>query len=214
MDTRRSRQSRNSRKHSQRKPPFYKDVWFWLFIVAVLFLFVPVIVPGSSDDTGTGHTKISQTASSKPSTKSDDADDSSDSGDDSDYDSDDSDEDTSSDTGKTSFGESMEFQSGEKVTVESAEDDNSIELLDAKDGEHPVAVKVTVENTKSSPLDFNPNSFDLYDSQNEIAELNAETYDNNIPDSIAAGKQATMVFYYGAKGSGPYSVTFGNATWE
>ena len=124
--------------------------------------------------------------------------------------SDDSDSQTTH-TGK--IGDTMEFETGEKVTVSKVADDASAPVQDMADGEHAVDVTLTVENTKSTLLDFNAQNFDLYDGQKEIAEFNAGSYSGNIPNSIAAGMKATMTIYFGAKNSGPYSVTFGDYTW-
>ncbi|KRL13026.1 DUF4352 domain-containing protein [Schleiferilactobacillus perolens] len=132
-------------------------------------------------------------------------------------DSDDSGDDDDSSSADTSHsgdvGGTMEFKSGEKVTVNKIADDPSAPVHDMAAGEHPVAVTVTVENTKSTPLSFNAQNFDLYDGQKEIGDFNAGSYSNNIPNSIAAGMKATMTIYFGAKNNGPYSVTFGDYTW-
>ncbi|XEO93393.1 DUF4352 domain-containing protein [Latilactobacillus sakei] len=190
---------------------FYKDVWFWLFIVS--FLVGSFFTIGDFAITGDNQNLTSQNKKLKKEVKgykallnlSDSDSDNSD---------DESDNSSDSDTKKTfSLGESIAFKSGEKVTVNSISD-SSVQLQDAEADQHAVAVNVTIENTGSSPLDFNAQEFDLYDSDNEIAEFNAITYENNIPNTIAAGKKATMDIIYGAKKTGKYSVTYGDATWD
>ncbi|MBU5366636.1 DUF4352 domain-containing protein [Enterococcus devriesei] len=113
-----------------------------------------------------------------------------------------------------SLNEEGSFRSGEKISIKSIEENPNLELYEPKDGEHPVVVTATVENTSSSPLSFNSQAFDLYDGNSELCTFDASTYDNNIPNSIASGKKATVIIHYSAKGNGPYSVTFGNASWS
>lgn len=123
-------------------------------------------------------------------------------------------EDSSSSSNELSLNEEGSFQSGEKISITSIEENQNLELYEPKDGEHPVVVTATVENTSSSPLSFNVQTFDLYDGNSELCTFDASTYDNNIPNSIAAGKKATVIIHYSAKGNAPYSVTFGDATWS
>ncbi|MCP8851525.1 DUF4352 domain-containing protein [Latilactobacillus sakei] len=193
------------------KKKFYKDVWFWLFIIS--FLIGSFFTIGDFAITGDNQHLTSQNKKLKKEIKgykallnlSDYNSDSSD---------DESDNSSSSDTEKTfSVGESIEFKSGEKVTVNSISNSGT-QLQDADADQHAVAVNVTIENTGSSPLDFNAQEFDLYDSDDELAEFNAITYENNIPNSIATGKKATMDLIFGAKKTGTYSVTYGDATWH
>nr|WP_256596024.1 DUF4352 domain-containing protein [Enterococcus casseliflavus] len=37
-----------------------------------------------------------------------------------------------------------------------------------------------VENTSNEPIDFNAQTFDLYDGNSELATFDASTYSNNI----------------------------------
>lgn len=122
--------------------------------------------------------------------------------------------DSDSSSNELSLNEEGSFQSGEKISIKSIEENPNLELYEPKDGEHPVVVTATVENTSSSPLSFNSQAFDLYDGNSELCTFDASTYDNNIPNSIASGKKATVIIHYSAKGNGPYSVTFGNASWS
>lgn len=122
--------------------------------------------------------------------------------------------DSDSSSNELSLNEEGSFQSGEKISIKSIEENPNLELYEPKDGEHPVIVTATVENTSSSPLSFNSQAFDLYDGNSELCTFDASTYDNNIPNSIASGKKATVIIHYSAKGNGPYSVTFGNASWS
>lgn len=113
-----------------------------------------------------------------------------------------------------SLNESGAFQSGEKITVISVEDNTSLQLNENNVDEHPVVVTAEVENTRTSPIDFNAQSFDLYDAESQMGRFDSSTYSNNVPNSVAAGKKATVVIHFAAKGTGPYSVSYGDATWE
>lgn len=110
--------------------------------------------------------------------------------------------------------ESLEFESGEIVTVQSIEDNPELQLHETTEGEHPVVVTAIIENAGSSPLRINSQNFSLYDNNSEIARFDASTYSNNIPNDIAAGMKATLVIHFSAKGNAPYSVTFGDAIWK
>lgn len=131
--------------------------------------------------------------------------------DDSNEDFDDSD---SSNSHVLKFGESAEFESGEKITVNSAKDVSNVELMEAEDGQTGVAVSITVENTKSSPIEFNAQNFSLYDGKDVNANFDANSYSNNIPDDIAAGMKATFTIYFDVTTKGEYSVAFGDAIWR
>lgn len=194
---------------------FYKNLWFWLFVVS--FLIGSFFTIGAFAITSDNQNLTSQNKKLKKEVKgykallglakygSSDNSDSSES--------DDSSDESSESSKSFTLGESIDFKSGEKVTVNSISD-SSVTLQDGDADEHAVAVNVTVENTGNSPIDFNAQDFDLYDSSDELAEFNAITYENNIPNSIAAGKKATMDIIYGAKKSGSYSATYGDATWH
>lgn len=124
------------------------------------------------------------------------------------------DDSASSTSGDVKINQSVDFTSGESITVTEVKADDSISLMAPQDGEHPVVVTAIVENKTSSPISFNAHTFDIYDGNNELGRLDANTYSNNIPNEIAGGKKATVVMYFGAKGNAPYSVTYGPATWS
>ncbi|OTN96260.1 DUF4352 domain-containing protein [Enterococcus faecium] len=125
-----------------------------------------------------------------------------------------SDNSSSSTSGDVKIGQPVEFTSGESITVTEVKADDSISLMAPESGEHPVVVTAIVENKTSSPISFNAHTFDIYDGNDELGRLDANTYSNNIPNEIAGGKKATVVMYFGTKGNAPYSVTYGPATWS
>lgn len=124
------------------------------------------------------------------------------------------DENSQNSSGAFKYGESADFSSNERVTVTEVKADDSISLHEPIDGAHPVVVTATIENISNEPIDFNVQTFDLYDGDSELANFDASTYSNNIPDSIAGGKKATVVIHFASKGNAPYSVTYGPATWD
>lgn len=132
----------------------------------------------------------------------------------------DSSDDASKDSGETTsktfpLNKETEFTSGERIQITSIVDTPSLELSDDyTKGEHAVIVTAIVENTGASPLDFNPQNFDLYDSASQLASFDSSTYSNNIPNSIAAGMKATIVMHFATTGSSPYSLTFGDVIWK
>lgn len=125
-----------------------------------------------------------------------------------------SDESTESVDGNVKIGDSVEFSSGENITITEVKADDSISLNDAEEGEHPVKVTAIVENKTSEPLYFNAQRFDLYDGNDELSRFDSSTYSNNMPNQIAGGKKATVIIHFGSKGNAPYSATYGDATWS
>lgn len=199
-----------------KKRHFYKNIWFWTTVVFAVIAMITLAAAGSFLEESEGYQqkyeavkkknkKLNATNKAMDSLLGTSFDDESDSDDDTGG--------TESDTYTGNFGDPAEFESGEIITVSKAVDSPNT-LLSDMGGEKPVAVSVTVENTNSSPLDFNAQEFDLYDGKDEVAQFSSESYDKDIPDYIAAGKKATMTLYFGATNSGPYSVTFGDFTWE
>ena len=182
------------------KKKFYKDLWFWLFIITLLlgsgFAHGSIKNANKVERLTSSNKKLTKKAKSYDILKSLYSDESG-----SDSNSEGTSSSDKSDTTNFNLGESIDFKSGEKVTVNSISDSN-VQLQEASSDQHAVAVNLTIENTGSSPLDFNPQEFDLYDTDDERAEFNAITYDNNIPNSIAGGKKATMDIIFGAEKSG------------
>ncbi|MFT8361450.1 MAG: DUF4352 domain-containing protein [Liquorilactobacillus satsumensis] len=189
---------------------------FLLSLVGILFILLAISI--SSIDTMSHSLDKAQTAKSKAQKKysklvnsanSSLLDDLTGSSDDSS-----SSDDDSSSTVDYVFGDPISFTEGSQIWVNYVKDVDISNLQDPISGEHAVEVNVTVENTKSSPLDFNAQDFDLYDSDSEMGDFDANSYSNNLPESIAAGKKATFSMYFGAKNAAPYSVTYGDGTWN
>lgn len=137
--------------------------------------------------------------------------------DDSDYsDEDDSDEEDTYDPDDydiTDIGEAVEYDSGETVTVNSIKDTS--EKLDELDSDQSaVVVNVTVENTTKKAVDFSVNDFTFYDDENDSEELDAKSFEKDIPDKIEPGKKVTLDLYYDVDATGYYAVTYGDNSWE
>ncbi|MBC9787222.1 DUF4352 domain-containing protein [Carnobacterium maltaromaticum] len=107
-----------------------------------------------------------------------------------------------------SVGESVEFESGLIVTLDSVED--SSEEPNGDISGHLVKVVMTFDNQTSNSLDINGHNLSLYDGGRNKAELNAKDY---YSETIAAGMKGTGTFYFDSMENAPYSVIFGDATW-
>lgn len=112
------------------------------------------------------------------------------------------------------FGDSGKFSDGSKATVDKVYDASDVELNDVKPGYKKIAIDVTLENTKDSPLRVNFQSFNVYDSKSEIGDFNSRTYYNNIPQTLAAGMKASVTLYYTVKNEGPYTISYGDSLWK
>lgn len=112
------------------------------------------------------------------------------------------------------IGETVEFNNGYKVTVNSIKEDSNHKLSDDNTGLKPIIVNITVENTTNEPVSFNSQSFSLYDKNDIITDFDSTTYSNNIPNNIAANKKAIVDIIYASKDSGPFSVSLGDVLWE
>ena len=112
------------------------------------------------------------------------------------------------------FGASGNFSDGSKATVNKIYDASDVEMLDVKSGYKQIAIDVVLENTTDNPLMVNFQSFNVYDSKSEIGDFNAKTYQNNIPQTLAAGMKASVTLYYTVKNDGPYTVSYGDGLWK
>lgn len=112
------------------------------------------------------------------------------------------------------LGDSGKFSDGSKATVDKVYDASDVEMNDVKSGYKKIAIDVTLENTKDSPLRVNFQSFNVYDSKSEIGDFNLKTYYNNIPQSLAAGMKASVTLYYTVKNEGPYTISYGDSLWK
>lgn len=114
------------------------------------------------------------------------------------------------DTGVTAMtGETIEFSSGLLVTI------NSVNLTDEEpngqiDGSF-VRVDFTVDNQATQPHDFNAHYVNLYDSDRNMAELNAKDY---YSETIAPGMKGNGSVYFDSIATGPFTVIVGDGSWR
>jgi len=196
-----------------------KGKWFWLFIgssVIAIVLFAWTVFSattfiqyaGALEKTENAYNKLNKKYKKLKKENSDAVNGLSDL-----FSDDDSEDDDDIPSTTWNIGDTVEFKSGEKVTV-TAIKDSTMGLIDSHTGTKAVDAYVTVENTTNQPLDFNVQNFTIYDSNDENGEFDANTYEQDIPNSIAAGKKASIYVHFAVKTGGPYSVTFGDVTWE
>lgn len=105
-------------------------------------------------------------------------------------------------------GESVEFENGLIVTIDSVED--SSEEPNGDISGHLVKVVATFDNQTGNPLKVNGHRVSLYDSERNKAELDSKDY---YSETIATGMKGTGAFYFDSIEHAPYSVIIGDATW-
>lgn len=111
------------------------------------------------------------------------------------------------------LGQSAEMDNTLKVTVDSIEKDETIELVDDADGQ-AVVVKATVENISDQNFYFEEYDFSLYNDEEIYLDLDFRTYDVNIPEKIEPGKSIDVTLVFEGDGSDRYTVVFGDGSWS
>jgi len=116
------------------------------------------------------------------------------------------------------FGNSQSFSNDDtdiEVNVLSANIDSSVTLSsEAESGSKPLVVTVSIKNTGKKAFSFNTHDFTAYDSEGSVLNLDLNTYDNDMPDSVNIGQVVKAKLYFDAKNDGPFSVTFADGTWK
>ncbi len=116
------------------------------------------------------------------------------------------------------FGSSQSFSNDDtdiEVNVLSANIDSSVTLSsEAESGSKPLVVTVSIKNTGKKAFSFNTHDFTAYDSEGSVLNLDLNTYDNDMPDSVNIGQVVQAKLYFDAKNDGPFSVTFADGTWK
>ncbi|AJA58200.1 hypothetical protein QI18_10305 [Lactococcus lactis subsp. lactis] len=116
------------------------------------------------------------------------------------------------------FGSSQSFSNDDtniEVNVLSANIDSSVTLSSEADNDSkPLVVTVSIKNIGKEAFSFNTHDFTVYDSQGSVLNLDLNTYDNDMPDSVNIGQVVQAKLYYDAKDDGPFSVTFADGTWK
>ena len=114
-----------------------------------------------------------------------------------------------------SFGTSADFQNGLSVNIVSVTSDPSVELNDSSANGKAVVLKVTLENKTNETVSVNPNYFAVYDKDGSAGSEDSETYGlNDWPNQVNVGQKITLRIVFSIPEDGPYSATFGDATWK
>ncbi|MDG4969250.1 DUF4352 domain-containing protein [Lactococcus lactis] len=125
---------------------------------------------------------------------------------------------SSSENFTESFGTGQSFSNNDtdiEVNVLSANIDSSVTLSsEAESGAKPLVVTVSIKNTGNKAFSFNTHDFTAYDSEGSVLNLDLNTYDNDMPDSVNIGQVVQAKLYFDAKNDGPFSVTFADGTWK
>ena len=111
------------------------------------------------------------------------------------------------------IGDEAEFKNHLKVKVNSIDSAPNWEL-NGNEGKKPYKVSVSITNDGSSSQDFNIHDFSFYDGQNNVANIDASSYSNDIPNQINASQSFNVDIYIGSNNDGPFTVTYGDATWK
>ena len=111
------------------------------------------------------------------------------------------------------IGETVEFDDGLKVTVQSMKEDPAVELIETYYA-NALVVDLVVENTQEEEFYFDEYSFSLYDGDSEdYFSLDYRTYDVNIPEKLAPGEKLNLKLIYGFNDEKELIFTYDDASW-
>ena len=111
------------------------------------------------------------------------------------------------------IGETVEFDDGLKVTVQSMKEDSAVELVDTYYS-NALVVDLVVENTLAEDYYLNEYAFSLRDGYSEdYLNLDYRTYDVNIPEKLAPGEKLNLQLIYGFDEENELVFTYDDASW-
>ena len=111
------------------------------------------------------------------------------------------------------IGETVEFDDGLKVTVQSMKEDPAVELIETYYA-NALVVDLVVENTLEEEFYFDEYSFSLYDGDSEdYLSLDYRTYDVDIPEKLAPGEKLNLKLIYGLNDEKELIFTYDDASW-
>lgn len=111
------------------------------------------------------------------------------------------------------IGETVEFDDGLKVTVQSMKEDPAVELIETYYA-NALVVDLVVENTLEEEFYFDEYSFSLRDGYSEdYLNLDYRTYDVNIPEKLAPGEKLNLKLIYGFDEENELIFTYDDASW-
>jgi len=115
---------------------------------------------------------------------------------------------------KHKIGESVSLLKDNSVTVTQVKEEKDFGLEGKTQNNKQIQVNVTIKNNDKNTLTFNPQDFELYNSDNKIGQFDNNTFINKIQQSIKPNETVNMKLYYTITGNAPYIVTYHNVTWE
>ena len=111
------------------------------------------------------------------------------------------------------IGETVEFDDGLKVTVQSMKEDPAVELIETYYA-NALVVDLVVENTLEEEFYFDEYSFSLYDGDSEdYLSLDYRTYDVDIPEKLAPGEKLNLKLIYGFNDENELVFTYDDVSW-
>ena len=111
------------------------------------------------------------------------------------------------------IGETVEFDDGLKITVQSMKEDSAVELVDTYYS-NALVVDLVVENTQEEDYYLNEYAFSLRDGYSEdYLNLDYRTYDVNIPEKLAPGEKLNLKLIYGFDEEYELIFTYDDASW-
>lgn len=115
-----------------------------------------------------------------------------------------------------SYGKSVGFSDGLKVTVQTVRPDSQRSMSDESTGTAVVA-SISLENTSKKPILISPYDFGLYDQDDNIYVLDGSTFDNTqIGINLQGGQKVSFDLVFDGEGGDAksYSVTYEDASWS
>ena len=110
-------------------------------------------------------------------------------------------------------GETVAFDDGLKVTVQSMKEDPAVELVETYYS-NALVVDLVVENIQEEEFYFDEYSFSLYDGDSEdYLSLDYRTYDVDIPEKLAPGEKLNLKLIYGFNDEKELIFTYDDASW-
>ena len=111
-------------------------------------------------------------------------------------------------------GETVEFDDGLKVTVQSMKEDPAVELVDTYYS-NALVVDLVLENTLEEDYYIDEYAFSLRDGYSEAyLDLDYRTYDVNIPEKLAPGEKLNLQLIYGFDEENELVFTYDDASWS
>ena len=112
------------------------------------------------------------------------------------------------------IGETVEFDDGLKVTVQSMKEDSAVELVDTYYS-NALVVDLVLENTLEEDYYIDEYAFSLRDGYSEAyLDLDYRTYDVNIPEKLAPGEKLNLQLIYGFDEENELIFTYDDASWS